>query len=106
MSEIIARYSRRRVNAFTRNDLQQMLQVFGRRVAGSLAKAVLLTAIFQLKADLKTDTVDLDTAENVPISVASCFEDSATQLFHTLREASLHAWVMNPLVSTERMKKG
>ena len=106
LAERIARYSRSRVNAFTRNDLQKVLQVFGKGVASSPAKAVLLTALFQLQADLHAGTVDLEAAENVQISVESQLKDSATLLLHTLREASLHAWVMKPLVSTAGMKEG
>ncbi|CDF34053.1 unnamed protein product [Chondrus crispus] len=102
----LERYSRSRINLFNRNDLQQMLGGFARGLSGAPSKTVLVNAVLQLQADIGAGTVELDDDGADSVSLSASLTERASKLLQKLREASLHAWVMKPLVSTAGMKEG
>ena len=106
LAQRITRYSRSRIQSFNRSDLHQMLGVFGRGMVRSPAKAVLVTVLLQLQTDIIAGTVDLNETEEEPAPMEARATESVSTLLLCLHEASVHSWVMKPLVSTAGMKEG
>lgn len=106
LAQITARYSGSRINAFTRNELQQMLNVFERRLDGAPSKAVLVNKVAQLQADLAAGDVELDTVAESIIPAESVMLDAINALMGGPRKASLRASVMKPQVSSAGIREG
>lgn len=102
----VRRYSQSRVISFTKRDLQATLAVFGRRLELRVPKRELVAAVLQLKQDIVDETVNLDGGEDGQLSENDMVA-TATKIAHTLlQEASVLAWVTEPLVTTMGMRGG
>lgn len=78
--------------------------MFERGLDGSPSKAVLFNTGVKLQTDLALRNVDLDTVAESAIPAESRMLESTIALMRRQREASLHAWVMKPVVSTAGMR--
>lgn len=60
-----------------------------------------------LKADILSGAVEIRAAESSDLRTETeRAESGVKRMLHALREASLHAWVMKPLVATAGMREG
>lgn len=102
----IGGYSQSRVTSFTKNELQAMLDVFGRRIETGVPKAQLVDAVLQLKQDIIEENVNLEGEEQGQQSEESILLEATASALKALQEASVAAWVMKPLVTTMGMREG
>ena len=106
LAEQIVNYSPSRIGSFNKTGLQRMLGVFGRQLDTRATKAQMVSVVLQLQTDIRDETVDLERGQLEVRSEAELQLESESGVCEALREASLGAWVMKPLVSTIGMKEG
>ena len=84
-----------------------MLSNFDRGLELRVPKSELVAAVNQLKADIASNLVETNSGLSDDDSSAEQRSHAAAQLVcNALREASLEAWVMKPLVAATGMREG
>ena len=96
-----------------------MLTLFGRELSGAPSETMLVNAVLQLQPAIKEGTIQLDELSEDAVPEEAALNGRAIKLLlklsliltqewseASLREGSLHAWVMKPLVSAASMKEG
>ena len=106
LSQQIARYSASKINSLNMTELQRLLGDFERQPDARAPKAQLVAALLQTQSDIRNGTINLEGTTDELRPEAELLVEAENVVCEALREASVGAWVMKPLVTTMGMREG